>query len=300
MTSTNGVPESKYITVTPDMAQKWLDNQSRNRAISQRRVRLYADMMQRGDWYQTNAGIAIDDHGQLIDGQHRLLAVIHSQTPVEMLVVENVPHKAQIVLDQPLIRRAHDQIAIREGWGVKPIHIAVAKQMIFSVGSDTTRGQETAYDLLQMDRYYRRHHQAVEFAVWQFFRHTPVRGITVAPVIAPVARAWYNHPHERLTRFADVLATGLADQRGDSPVAVFRNWLLRGQTQVRAKGERRLIYRKTEIALNAFLKGESIQRLGQMSIDKELFPVPNEFIKVIKDGKAVRKTRPTVLVEGVK
>lgn len=296
----NGLPKSEYMLVTPGMAQKWLDNQSRNRNVSQRRVALYSDMMKRGDWYKTNAGIAIDEHGQLIDGQHRLLAVIKSDTPTEMLVVRNIPHNAQLVLDRPLIRAVHDQIAIKEGWEVKPIHIAVAKQMVYSVGSDTQRNQEIAYDMLLMDKFYRKHHEAIEFAVWQFFRHTPVKGISIAPVVAPVARAYYQHSHERLTRFADVLATGLADQKGDGPAAVFRNWLLRGETQVRAKAERRLIYRKAEIALDAFLKGQNIQRLGSMTIDKELFPIPAEHIKVIKDGKAVRKSKPVVLVESTR
>jgi len=297
--TTNGLPKSEYVTVTPDLAQEWLDKQSRNRKVSQGRVSLYAAMMKRGDWYRTSAGIAIDEHGELIDGQHRLLAVIKSDTPTEMLVVRNVPHAAQIVLDQALLRRGHDQIAIKEGWEVKPIHIAVAKQMLYSIGQED-RTDGIARDLILLNKFYVKHHKAIEFAVWHFYHHQLVKGIHVAPVVAPVARAFYSHPQERLIRFADVLATGLADQNGDGPVAVFRNWLLRGTTRVQARTDRRLIYLKSEIALDAFLRGQSIQRLGQMTIDKELFPLPGEFIKVIKDGKAVRKSKPAVLVEGVR
>lgn len=289
MSDNNGTPITEYVLVTPDMANEWLGNQSRNRAVSQKRVSLYAAMMKRGAWYLTNAGLAFDEYGQLIDGQHRLLAVVNSQTPTKMLVVRELPHKAQIVLDQPLIRRGHDQIAIKEGWEVRPIHLAVAKQMIYSISAGGKAVNDMTTDVLLMDEFYRRYHRAIEFAVKEFFQFTPVKGITMAPVVAPVARAWYTQDRERLCRFARVLGSGLADQKGDGPAAVLRNWLLRGTTQVRAKSERRLIYNKTEVALDAFLKGRTIQRLGQVSIDRELFALPDENIRVVKAGRAIRK-----------
>lgn len=289
MTS-NGILQAEYVLVTPDMATEWLSDRARNRTVSQHRVDLYAAMMKRGDWYATNAGIAFDEYGKLVDGQHRLTAVVKSQTPILMLIVNKMPHKAQLILDRPLIRRVHDQLAIKEGWEVKPIHVAVAKQIVYSIGQiggSVTR--DITADMLLMDEFYRKYHKAIEFAVHEFFRHSPIKGVTLAPVIAPVARAWYTQDRERLARFCEVLATGMVDQRGDAPAAVLRNWLLRGQTRVRAKVERRLIYNKTEVALDAFLKGASIQRLGSMSIDRELFPIPDENIRVIKAGKAMRK-----------
>lgn len=290
MSNTNGLPTTDYVLVTPKQAMEWLDKSARNRTISQRRVSLYAAMMKRGDWYVTNAGIALNERDELIDGQHRLWAVVESETPTMMLVVRKVPHKAQIVLDQNLVRRAHDQIAIKENWEVRPIHLAVAKQMIYSIAIGGKVISDITTDVLLMDQFYRRYHQSIEFAVKEFYQFTTVKGVTVAPVIAPLARAWYTQDRERLCRFARVMGTGLADQKGDGPAAVLRNWLLRGKTQVWAKTERRLIYNKTEIALDAFLRGESIQRLSQMSITKELFPLPDENIRVIKAGKAIRKT----------
>ena len=186
--------------------------------------------------------------------------------------------------------RDSDQIAIKENWEVRPIHLAVAKQMIYSISVGGKVINDITTDVLLMDQFYRRYHQSIEFAVKEFYQFTPVKGVTVAPVVAPVARAWYTQDRERLCRFARVMGTGLADQKGDGPAAVLRNWLLRGKTQIWAKTERRLIYNKTEIALDAFLRGESVQRLGQMSITKELFPLPDENIRIIKAGKAVRKT----------
>lgn len=52
------------------------------------------------------------------------------------------------------------------------------------------------------------------------------------------------------------------------------------------KGKDRFaIYKKAEIALKAFLDGESIQRLGTMQLDTELFAIPGD-IKIVKKAAA--------------
>lgn len=282
-------PECSYILVTPDQAEKWLEKPAKNRKINTRRVGLYAAMMKRGDWMLTNQGIAIDEFGMLIDGQHRLSAIVESDTPVELLVIQSVPNRAQLVLDQGLKRTPHDQVGLREGWNVTPMHIAVAKCMALSVGGAGVKPrQEMTTDIQLMDRYYVRHHKAVEFAVAQLnFRQT-IKGVTIAPVIAPVARAYYTIDVNKLVRFCEVVATGMADRKGDGPAVVLRNWLLAGRDKAisaRRGKDRYAIYKKCELALQAFLDGDSIQRLGQMQLDEELFAVPGD-VRLVKKAAA--------------
>jgi hypothetical protein len=60
---------------------------------------------------------------------------------------------------------------------------------------------------------------------------------------------------------------------------VLRNFLIAGREKklsARAGRDRFTIYRKSEITLKAFLKGDSIVRLGQMSLHQELFPIPED------------------------
>lgn len=282
-------PTCEYVTVTPDQASQWLSKTAKNRKISQRRVGLYAAAMKRGDWMLTNQGIAIDEFGALIDGQHRLRAVVESQTPVELLVIHAAPNRSQLVLDQGLKRQPHDQVGLREGWEVTPLHMAVAKSMVGSVGGagETERRMMVA-DIQLMDRFYVRHHKAVEFAVAQFAARQKVKGVTIAPVLAPVARAHYTQDANRLLRFCEVVATGMADRKGDAPAVVLRNWLLAGREKAlssRSGKDRYAIYKKTEIALNAFLDGQSIQKLGQMQLDAELYTIPGD-IRIVKRAKA--------------
>lgn len=270
-------PKARFANITPGQAQLWLDEAGRNRKISQLRVNRYAGTIARGDWLETGQGITFDEFGKLIDGQHRLHAIVKSQTAVRMLIVNHVANKTQLVMDQNYMRSVASQIGLREGWDVSPTHIAVAKQMVMSVQDRKATG-DFVTNVQLMDRYYVKHHKAIEFAVFEMHRHTPLKSISIAPVMAPIARALYSQDRERLIRFAEVMAVGLADQPGDGPAAHFRNYLLSGTLQVRAQNDRRIIYRKCEIALDGFLRGESITRhvLANKQLHEELFPMPGD------------------------
>jgi len=73
--------------VTPAMAEGFLANQAPQRRLDLNRVRVNASTMGRAEWRITNQGLAFDFDGRLIDGQHRLHAVIKSGVAVPFLVV---------------------------------------------------------------------------------------------------------------------------------------------------------------------------------------------------------------------
>lgn len=176
-------PTCAYVLVTPDQATEWLDKAAKNRKINQRRVALYASIMKRGDWMLTNQGIAIDETGMLIDGQHRLRAVVEADVSVELLVIRATPNKAQLVLDQGLKRTPHEQVGLREGWEVTPMHIAVARCILEGIGGPGYQQRRAmTSDIQLMDRFYVRHHKAVEFAVSQFNQRQTIKGVTIAPI----------------------------------------------------------------------------------------------------------------------
>ena len=67
---------SELLTITPNEASKYLANNPANRKINESVVRAMAEDMKAGRWMQTHQGIAISKTGRLLDGQHRLSAVI--------------------------------------------------------------------------------------------------------------------------------------------------------------------------------------------------------------------------------
>ncbi len=77
---------SKIQTVTPRRAAEYLERNTANRPLSKRTVREFAEAMRRGEWRVTHQGIAFDTEGALVDGQHRLAAIIEADLPVETTV----------------------------------------------------------------------------------------------------------------------------------------------------------------------------------------------------------------------
>jgi hypothetical protein len=103
---------SKVQNVTPKKAADYLERNTANRPLSKRTVREFAAAMRRGDWQVTHQGIAFDTTGALVDGQHRLAAIVEAGIPVEMTVFTEVPVGAFDVLDTGKRRNAADALAI--------------------------------------------------------------------------------------------------------------------------------------------------------------------------------------------
>jgi len=100
------------VTVTPRKAAEYLERNTANRPLAARTVREFAEAMRRGEWRVTHQGIAFDTTGALVDGQHRLAAIIEADLPVEVTMFTEVPVGAFDVLDTGRRRNAADVLAI--------------------------------------------------------------------------------------------------------------------------------------------------------------------------------------------
>jgi hypothetical protein len=103
---------SRVQTITPKKAAEYLDRNTGNRPLAKRTVREFAQAMRRGEWRVTHQGIAFDTAGALVDGQHRLAAIVEAEVPVELTVFTEVPVGAFDVLDTGKRRNAADVLAI--------------------------------------------------------------------------------------------------------------------------------------------------------------------------------------------
>lgn len=83
--------KTKVESITPETARKYLKSNTSNRNVRQLAVSEYANEMRSGRWLLTHQGIAFDSEGVLIDGQHRLLAIIEAGVPIEMMVSRDLP-----------------------------------------------------------------------------------------------------------------------------------------------------------------------------------------------------------------
>jgi hypothetical protein len=103
---------SRVQRITPVKAAEMLSANTANRPLSRSTVRAFAEAMRRGDWLVTHQGIAFDTAGVLVDGQHRLAAVVEADVAVEMAVFTDVEPDTFDVLDTGKKRNAADVLAI--------------------------------------------------------------------------------------------------------------------------------------------------------------------------------------------
>lgn len=97
----------QVVIVTPAMASHWLEHRNKgNRHLSPLVANRYAEAMRSGRWRLTHQGIAFDAEGYILDGQHRLQAVVIADIPVEFWVMPNCDRDTFTVLDVGRRRQA--------------------------------------------------------------------------------------------------------------------------------------------------------------------------------------------------
>jgi len=101
---------AEVMMVTPEMAQKWLSNNPNVRRLRQHRVALLANAIRSGHFRTTHQGIAIRVDGALVDGQHRLAAIVMAGRPVRMMVTTQLPFDATAVVDSGLPRQVFERL----------------------------------------------------------------------------------------------------------------------------------------------------------------------------------------------
>lgn len=100
-------------TITPKLAEKYLKTNTVNRRVKPNVITKYANEMSGGRWRKdTGETIKISHTGRLLDGQHRLMAVIESGKNIEMLVANDVPDDNFKVIDTGVSRNASDSFRI--------------------------------------------------------------------------------------------------------------------------------------------------------------------------------------------
>jgi ParB-like chromosome segregation protein Spo0J len=103
-------PSHSFVQLTPELAEKWLGQNIGNRNLRRQKVQQYARDMREGNWHTSGQAIQLDWNGRLIDGQHRLEAVIESGVTVEALIVEGLDPRAREVIDTGAKRTASDAL----------------------------------------------------------------------------------------------------------------------------------------------------------------------------------------------
>ncbi|TAJ21820.1 MAG: hypothetical protein EPO65_00535 [Dehalococcoidia bacterium] len=108
----NSKPAPSIIFVTPEMAERWLKQNTKNRPLTPSDVNRYARDMLSGAWEFTGEAIKFGNNGALLDGQHRLAAIIKSGVTLPLLVIRELDPAVQRVMDTGRRRTAADALSL--------------------------------------------------------------------------------------------------------------------------------------------------------------------------------------------
>jgi len=124
--------EMNLIHVTPEIAREYLENNHNNRPIRHNNVKALARDMRNDDWRLVGDPICFDRLGNLIDGQHRLAAVVESGKTIPFYVATGLAPEDSRVIDAGMSRRAGDQL-VMDGNRANGVALASALRLLFTL-----------------------------------------------------------------------------------------------------------------------------------------------------------------------
>lgn len=203
------------IEITPELAKKWLgQNTASNRKVSPRTVEAYAREMKAGRWHLTHQGIAFNQSGELIDGQHRLNAILEAGVPVVMYVYTGLPVEYNAPIDQGYNRRI-DQIL-----GITSRKASIARAVYALENNQVRAGFKSSVGIIEdvVSRMNDVMDELIDLAPSKFVGSAVIGALVYAHPIHPT----------KVANFARQLHTGELLERGD-PAHALRNWMIRVQ-----------------------------------------------------------------------
>lgn len=106
------VRDTKIVRITPAIAKDLLDRNFQNRNVKRSLVQKIKQEILKGRWEVTHQPIAIDEENNLIDGQHRLSAIVLSGATVNVRVTLNCKRQTMNVVDTGKSRNNADMLVM--------------------------------------------------------------------------------------------------------------------------------------------------------------------------------------------
>lgn len=115
----NNIPSVSVVDISPELARQWLNLNIGNRPTSQVHVAKIERAIKDGKWKMTGDAIRFSKTGKLIDGQHRLQAILNSGMTVTCVVMRDLDDAIFDVIDSGRSRQKSDVLFIELGLPVE-------------------------------------------------------------------------------------------------------------------------------------------------------------------------------------
>jgi len=244
-------------TISPEQAKEMLKRNGNNRGLKDTHVKFLANQMKNGSWQFDGQPIRFTEEGRLLDGQHRLNAVVESGTTQEFLVLKGISADAFKVMDTGKNRNVGDIFSI-EGINNYVTVSSTCRTLIMFKNNRFYRAfkdqQPSNTDVLN---FYNQHPEVSDIVkkctpLYKEFNH-------VLPVVL-ISSCFYIMSEKNTTEaeiFWRKLCTGLDLEQG-SPIKYLRDRLIADKIS-----NRKITYREKMAliikAWNSFRKRETVK-----------------------------------------
>lgn len=273
--------QTRIEVVTPEMASQYLGTMAGNRSLRKRAVNRYAREMIAGKWQVNGEAIKFGRSGRLIDGQHRLQAVIEAGMPVPMCVTRGLDDSAITTLDTGVGRNYTDTLVIRGKTHSQHVAPIARWWYKYEQGSPTVGYTPTHQEL---DDVVDRHPYIIESS--EFMHKLPIVRKRCIPGVQGFVHAYATEMWDRET--ADLYCYTLNDGTGltqRSPIFHLRRKLV-DEDSTRIEAERVLAF--SIKAFNAFVTGKEVGNLTWATGGAKPEPFPR-FVRDVKPASVERK-----------
>ncbi len=275
---------TKVMSITPKEATLWLDTKNaHNRPVSQSTVERYTQEIRAGRWVNNGQAIIFGKSGNLLNGQHRLKAIVAANKAIEAVVIYGIEDSTFDTIDDGNKRSLADVLAIKDEYKPALLSAGVRFLWIYATGQvatkDLRRGTIATKPLLEktLDK----HPGLRDSTKYYSMLKARVGGMLVPAGMAIGLHYLFALVDERKAdEFFASLQSGIGLHEGH-PILALRARLIAGKKESSSNITNSAMYFYVVTTWNAFVAEEPLRRLAfvQDTPPPEIENLPKKLMK---------------------
>lgn len=260
-------------TITPAKAKEYLDKSGGNRNISKPVVESYAASMRAGKWLLNGEAITFDIDGVLLNGHHRLHAVILAQVPIKTFVTRGVEHECFTTYDCGRHRTVGQLIGMQgiKNYNIVASAVSLASRLVngyrVSEGSGAKDMRKSNSDMIDFFN----HDRDFFVEIGQIVRSVTsnvriIEGSIIGGSIYYLVRIG-GYDLDYIINFFRQLCS--LDSSENKSIDLFRKRLIQNSASSTSKMPRQLVFALLVKTWNAYVTNRTIKSLWWRSEDEE-------------------------------
>lgn len=224
-----GRPKRKpeLMLVSPKRAREFLETMEENRPMRLNYALQLGKEMQGGTWQENGATIAFEGeppNHKLIDGQHRLTAIIEMNMSMELLVVWNCEEGSIKTTDQGKSRQVWENLHL-SGVSIGKYHQTAINAIL-----NATQDHKAKRTVSEIEEFFTDHEYEIKKVVDTLYEGKAPRGVKSGMVAGGVLLAWMKSKRvgeNDVEEFLEIIKSGVTrNRKKDRTIITLRDWLI--------------------------------------------------------------------------